>query len=227
VDRAAARRWLDELLAAAAEGAAVQVRSREALDPPALLEAAINQSRAGIELAATAAGVAPGALRALADLAAFPLLQACGRRLAARRPGWLEGYCPTCGAWPVLAEDLGVERERRLRCGRCGGDWDAQPLRCPFCGTHDHARLGALVPEQGGARRRIEICRVCTGYLKVLTRLGATPGAEVLVEDLASVDLDVAALAGGFLRPDGPGHPLGASVAERPGLARRLLGRAR
>jgi FdhE protein len=228
VDRAAARRWLDELLDAAIEGAGIEVGSRAGLDPVAVLQAAVDQSRTGIEAAAAAGRIAPHALRAIAELAAFPLLQACGRRLGPSiPPGWWEGYCPVCGAWPALAEDRGVERARRLRCGRCGGDWEIDQLRCPFCASREHARLGALVPAQGGGRRRIETCGACSGYLKVLTRLDATPRAEVLLEDLASVDLDLAALAEGFVRPDGPGCPLGVMVVERPGLARRLLGRTR
>jgi FdhE protein len=228
VDRGAAGRWVDELLETAERGAAVRLGARAALDPLLFLDAAVGRSRTGLETLAASAGAEPRALRALADLVAFPLLQACNRRLAASiAPGWTAGYCPVCGAWPALVEARGVERARRLRCGRCGGDWPSEPLRCPFCGTRDHTRLGVLVPASGGERRRVETCRACSGYVKVLATLTAAPPAEVLLEDLASIDLDLAALAEGYLRPEDLGHPLAAMVVEQPGLGRRLPGRAR
>jgi FdhE protein len=213
-DPAAARRWLTEALGAVST----------APDPFELLEAAIVQDGGRLQRMAGEAGVEPGVFRALADLAALPLLLACGRRWASRvAPGWAEGYCPVCGAWPVLAEARGVERSRRLRCGRCGGDWATEWLRCPYCGMRDHARLGALVPESGGERRRVETCGVCRGYLKTLTTLTGAPAGDVLLEDLASVDLDLAALGEGYRRPEGLGHPVAVTVTARPGLARRLL----
>ena len=65
----------------------------------------------------------PDALSAAAALAVMPLLQALRRRFApAIDPRWSEGVCPVCGGWPMLAEQRGLERARRLRCGRCGGD---------------------------------------------------------------------------------------------------------
>src|SRR5438552_1345771 len=62
------------------------------------------------------------------------LLRACGRQLQTHIPsGWSRGYCPVCGAWPVLAELRGLERTRCLRCGRCGVDWQRPWLACVYC----------------------------------------------------------------------------------------------
>jgi FdhE protein len=219
VDPGVARRWLAEALAA------VSPAPEPMPDPFEVLEAAIVQDRARLERLAEAAGAEPAVFRVVADLAALPLLLACGRRWApAVPPAWREGYCPVCGAWPALAEARGVERSRRLRCGRCGGDWEAEWLRCPYCGMREHARLGALVPESGGERRRVETCESCHGYLKTLTTLSGAPPGDVLLEDLASVDLDLVALGAGYRRPEGPGYAMAVTVTARPGLARRLLG---
>jgi FdhE protein len=218
-DPVAARRWLGDALGA------VSLAPDPMPEPFGLLEAAIVQDRARLQRLAGELGAEPGVFRVFADLAALPLLLACGRRWAGRvAPAWREGYCPVCGAWPAFAEARGVERSRRLRCGRCGGDWATEWLRCPYCGMREHARLGALVPESGGERRRIETCSVCRGYLKTLTVLTGTAAGDVLLEDLASVDLDLVALGEGYRRPEGPGHPIAVTVAARPGLARRLLG---
>ena len=48
----------------------------------------------------------------------------CWRRWAAAVPeGWVEPFCPICGAWPALAEVRGIERSRYFRCLRCGAGW--------------------------------------------------------------------------------------------------------
>jgi len=223
LDRGTVRRWLAEL-AAAAGGRAGDVARVDGL---ALLEAALTLDGPRLVRLAGEAGGEPAAFRALAEVAGLPLLLAAGRRWAAHvPPTWWEGYCPVCGAWPLLAEDRGVERARRLRCGRCAADWAGEWLRCAFCGTREHGRLGTLVPASGGERRKVETCAACGGYLKCVTTLTGTPAAELLFADVATTDLDVSALAAGYRRPEGAGWPLAVTVAERPGLARRLLGPA-
>ena len=64
----------------------------------------------------------------------------------------MEGYCPVCGAWPAFAEMRGIERSRYLRCGRCGGGWQAQCLSCSYCGMTDHEEL--IVSRAGEKRRK-------------------------------------------------------------------------
>jgi FdhE protein len=222
-----ARRWLLRLFDAARGASGRSGRPVDGLDPLAFLAAAVRRDGPALVHAAGASGLEPPALRAVAELAVLPLLQACAGRLADGVPrGWREGHCPICGAWPTLAEARGVERTRRLRCGRCGGDWEGEWLRCAFCGNADHQRLGGLVPAQEGERRRVETCEGCGGYLKTIARLTPAPASEVLLEDLATVALDLAALAEGYRRPEGLGHPLRLTLVELPGLARRLLGRA-
>ena len=39
------------------------------------------------------------------------------------------GYCPICGAWPLLGELRGVELSRFSRCAGCGAGWRARPAR--------------------------------------------------------------------------------------------------
>lgn len=137
--------------------------------------------------------------------APMPLLHACRRRWALPR-GWRRGYCPICGAWPGFAEVCGVERNRYLRCLRCGAGWQAHGLSCVYCGMSDHAQLGSLVPEQGPQRWAIEVCNACRGYLKSFTRLGVGVPEQAMLDDLASVELDIAARQRGFRRPEGAGY---------------------
>ena len=211
-------RRLRTLLTVAAEAGASASLARAArrplLDAAAVLEAAIAADRA--RLAALADGADGEAFASVAAVAAMPLLQACARRWSSRvSPDWPHGYCPICGAWPALAEARGLERERRLRCTRCGGDWRTAWLRCPFCGNHDHGKLGALVADATGETRRAETCAACRRYVKTVAVLSATPSAEVAIQDLATVDLDVSALANGYQASLGLGHAVRVTVTAR------------
>ena len=183
------------------------------MDALALLEAAVCQDDARIAALAAAAGADPEALRITAQLAGVPLLQACGRALAAQvAPTWWEGYCPVCGAWPTLAESIGLERKHQLRCGRCGTAWALPPLRCVFCGEVGHDQLGYLAPDDAEPVRRVEVCRTCNGYLKALTTMRPLAPWAVLLDDLTTVHLDVVALERGYRRPERPGFALEARL---------------
>ena len=228
VDGALARRWVGALFDAAAKAAGTETRRARlgTADALAVLEAALRQDAPGLAALSRRHGWSPEAFHAVAALAALPLLQALGRRWARHVPaGWRGGCCPLCGAWPTLAEARGIERSRRLRCARCGSDWATEPLRCVYCDNRDHARLGRLVEADGGERRQVETCAACHGYLKTLATLEAGPASEVILDDLTSVELDVAALDQGFARPPGPGCAVDVRLEERIGLARRLLTR--
>jgi FdhE protein len=229
LDGGLARRWVRALFDAAAEagtGTSLAASRAGGAESIALLETSLRQDAPGLAGLARTHGWAPEAFHAVAALAALPLLQALGRRWARHVPsGWRGGCCPLCGAWPTLAEVRGIERSRRLRCARCGSDWAIEPLRCVYCDNRDQARLGRLVEEGGSERRQVDTCAACRGYLKTLATLQAGPGSDVILDDLTTVDLDVAALAQGFARPPGPGCALDVRIHERVGLARRLLTR--
>ena len=205
--------WLRHLLAragatqAVADPAATSGLTAAAADPHldavALLEAAVNQDADALAARAAALDADPDALAAVVHVAATPLLQTCRRHLAAEIPKtWAGGGCPVCAAWPTMAESRGLERARRLRCGRCGADWAFVSFRCPFCFNADHQTLGSLVPEGAGETRKVDTCTLCKGYLKTLTTLTAWAPDEVALADLATVDLDLAALDQGYARPD-------------------------
>ena len=182
-------------------------------DVLALFRASLCQDTLPTTKVATSCGAEAGTLQAVVALVSVPFLHACNRRWAPSVwPGWLEGYCPVCGTWPAFAETRGIERNRFFRCGRCGGEWHARPLRCPYCGMDDHNALVSLVPENAGLNVVIEGCRSCRGYVKTFTRLQGCPPGVVMLDDLASVHLDVAALEQGYMRPPGAGHPLDVTV---------------
>ena len=183
------------------------------VDATALFLASVQQDHSHLDGIAAALSIDREALHAVAALLPFPFLQACHRRWRAALPeSWVEGYCPLCGAWPAFAEVRGIERTRCLRCGRCGAAWHARTLHCPFCATDDHDELVSLVPQKAGTNAVIDACRRCHGYLKTFTKLQGCPPDAVMLEDLASVDLDVAALDQGYARPSSPGCRISIAV---------------
>ncbi len=182
----------------------------------ALLQAAVRQDRAAIDALAVAAGVDPAALGSVAELATLPSLHACGRMLHASVPAhWPHGHCPVCAGGPVLVEHRGLDRSRWARCGRCGGAWEVEWLRCLYCGERDHERLGSLVPEDGGDVLKVETCASCRGYVKSMATLLPIPPFELLLRDLETVELDLVALDRGYHRPADRAAPLETRVVGR------------
>jgi FdhE protein len=182
------------------------LRQRE-LDVCVLFKAALQQDHHYLNEVAAAHGAEPSALQAVIAMAPQPFLHACNRAWARSiTPGWMESYCPICGAWPAFAEVRGIERTRHFRCGRCGGEWQAQFLSCPFCGTTEHHELLSLVPENRGDNATIEACKRCMGYIKSFATLQGSLPTKVFIDDLDSVELDVAAVQQGYKRPEGNGY---------------------
>jgi FdhE protein len=195
--------------------------------PLALLEASLAQDAERLLRAAqgeAASGLTPNALVVIAQVASLPLLLACGAESASRVNGlvWEHGSCPVCAAWPTLLEIRGLERQRWLRCGRCGTGWQQINALCAFCGSNEYRRQAYLAPEKERESRQALICHDCRGYLKAFTTLGPLDPGEVLLRDLLSLELDVAALEPGYARPDQPPtrldvrvEPVGAPLSRR------------
>jgi FdhE protein len=197
---------------------------RENLDVLTLFTASLCQDSERVKEVAADSGADAEALQAVIALLAVPFLQACTRGWGSSiSESWAERYCPICGSWPAFAEVRGIERSRYFRCGRCDGAWHARSLSCPYCAEDDHHALVSLVPEKAGSHAVIEACRRCRGYVKTFTTLQGCPPGTVMLEDLASVDLDVAALDQGYIRPTGGGYSLDVTVTDK-GRTRGFLG---
>jgi FdhE protein len=180
-----------------------------------LFKAALDQDGDRVKEIAAAAGAEPDAFQGLAALLPVPLLHACNRGWARSiASSWTEGYCPLCGAWPAFAEMRGIERNRYLRCARCGSEWQARCLLCPYCGMTDHNELASLVVEQEGAKSVIDTCNRCLGYVKTFTKLQGSAPAAVMLDDLASVELDIAAADRGYRRLQGAGYVLNVNLTQ-------------
>jgi FdhE protein len=136
-------------------------------------------------------------------LAWLPFLAPIALALEPLRPSgvWDRGYCPTCGSWPLLGEYRGLEQIRVLRCGLCASAWEFARLRCPFCDTRDHRQLAYLHTSDEQDRYRASTCDACHGYVKMVSSLSALTLPLLLVKDVATLHLDLAAAERGFFVP--------------------------
>ena len=114
------------------------------------------------------------------------------------RSGWEEGYCPICGKEPKIGELLGDEEEQRLLfCNQCGLEWNYSRIKCPFCGNEEQKTLAYFTVE-GEERYRVDVCNVCKRYVKMVDSTDAVTKANLDVEDIATLHLDMLAAEEGY-----------------------------
>jgi FdhE protein len=181
------------------------------LDIGPLLDSALNGDTEAIAQAAAAHDYDPTAFAQLLELALQPVLWEAAARCAALTDvdRWDRGYCPICGSWPALAELVGAEKRRVLRCGRCGTWWSWLVLLCPYCGNDDHRSLGTLTSEdrpssaagESHSKDRVDVCERCHGYLKSVATFHSVPTPRLAAEDAATMHLDIGARERGYVRP--------------------------
>ncbi len=212
----------------AVEGTPAQLTAtllaRTEVDVAALALPALQNDVAAIARAAAALGVDATTLGELVQLAFQPVLWEAAAQAAAltELDKWERGYCLCCGAWPGLAELIGTERRRVLRCVRCGSGWSWLVLLCPYCGTDDHRDLGILelgADETGSVEtrgHRIDVCTRCHGYVKAVQTFTSNSAVRLVAEDVATLYLDAAGTQAGYRRPG----DVDAKTAGIPRLAR-------
>lgn len=121
-------------------------------------------------------------------------------RPARRSLGEGGGESPCCGAPPgaaVLREDAEAGALRRsLVCSRCASEWAFPRILCPRCREERPEKLPRYAADEI-PWVRIEACDSCRRYLKAID-LSRNPGADPLVDELASTPLDLAARERGY-----------------------------
>lgn len=172
------------------------------LDLKALLAQALVQDHAGLAESARRWNVDVESLAALLRFLLTPIAHAYAVAFAQllNFDSWRRGYCPVCGAWPILAELRGRDKIRYLDCGRCGASWKFRRLRCLWCGSTEQDDLSFLYdPEQ--PRQRVDVCDHCKGYVKTLVTFDPFDPEMLLVHDLETVAMDQTAANAGYRRP--------------------------
>lgn len=125
-------------------------------------------------------------------------LQRCREEgLSADTQGWNHGHCPLCGGLPVMGELADEEGKKKLQCGICATSWEFTRLKCSHCGNTEHDTLEYFTAH-GEPGYRVDICRKCYCYLKVVDSRQAGKGLPLDIEDIATLHLDLLAQKEGF-----------------------------
>jgi FdhE protein len=115
-------------------------------------------------------------------------------------PGtWLKGFCPLCGSLPSLSLLKGEVGKRYFLCSFCGYQWRTDRIFCPFCNNKDQESLHYFYGE-GEETHRIDLCDKCHRYIKLIDYRNLEESDPVL-EDLATLHLDLLASQKGYKRP--------------------------
>jgi len=110
---------------------------------------------------------------------------------------WNEGYCPICGKEPKIGEIKQEEGMRYLFCNQCGIEWPYQRIKCPFCGNEEQQSLAYFTVEDD-ERYRVDVCNECKRYIKIVDFRESKEEANLDVEDIATLHLDILASEEGY-----------------------------
>lgn len=130
-------------------------------------------------------------------LAMRPFLSRCAE-VVQPRPDlsvWTHPHCAMCGGEPELAV-ITPAAERHLICGRCTLRWKFEPLTCPFCRNSDRSQITSFATPDG--RYRVYACDICRRYLKAYDARHATRPVMPVVDSVATLPLDAAAMQRGY-----------------------------
>lgn len=146
-----------------------------------------------------AAALAPidPAMSQVLGLAMRPFLSRCAEVLQPRPELaiWTNPYCALCGGEPDFSV-ITPAAERHLICSRCTLRWKYEPLTCPYCRNAERARITSFATPDG--RYRVYACDVCHRYLKSYDGRRATRPVMPLVDGVATLPLDAAAMQRGY-----------------------------
>ena len=141
-------------------------------------------------------GSEAGMLDQVLMLAMRPFLSRCAEVLQrADLSFWTHGYCALCGGDPDLSV-ITPAAERHLICSRCTLRWKFEPLTCPFCRNSDRSRITSFATPDG--QYRVYACDVCHKYLKAYDGRRATRPVMPIVDSVATLPLDAAAIQRGY-----------------------------
>ncbi|MFH1709187.1 MAG: formate dehydrogenase accessory protein FdhE [Planctomycetota bacterium] len=177
-------------------------------DRSGLVRGLLQRKAGPIEAAARRYGMPLDLFAYSAHQALIPFMEVYAAHLRPLIAGaaWLRGCCPVCGGLPLMGRLEGEGGRRILLCTMCRHQWDFKRVECPFCGNGDQQTMRYFYDETD-PQRRVDLCEKCKGYLKVVDGRAMVRAQHLLVEDVATLHLDVIARRQGF---GGPGlYPFG------------------
>jgi len=112
---------------------------------------------------------------------------------------WKQGYCPVCGEASSIAETGEEKAKKHLFCVYCEMDWPFPVFKCPFCNNEEEEGIKSLYLEND-KQYRIEVCRNCEKYIKVIDTHILGHRVPLDVENIVTLHLDILAQKEGYKR---------------------------
>lgn len=153
---------------------------------------------AGTASAQTASPAADeGMVAQVLTLAMRPFLSRCAEVLQQRGDlsVWTHPYCALCGGEPDFAV-ITPAAERHLICSRCTLRWKFESLTCPYCLNRDRSLITSFATPDG--QYRVYACDRCQRYLKAYDGRRASRPVIPMVDTVATLPLDAAAIQRGY-----------------------------
>jgi formate dehydrogenase maturation protein FdhE len=150
----------------------------------------------GVGATATPPSVDP-VIDQVLTLAMRPFLSRCAEVLQ-QRPDlaiWTHPHCALCGAEPDFAV-ITPAAERHLICSRCALRWKFETLTCPYCRNSNRSQITSFATPDG--QYRVYACDVCQRYLKAYDARRASRPVMPVVDSVATLPLDAAAIQRGY-----------------------------
>lgn len=144
--------------------------------------------------------VAVEAATFLAHMAARVILEARARDWAGliKDFAWEKGYCPICGAAPMMARiDDGIAK-RWLHCSQCSHEWTFSRVICPACENREQKTMDYFFIE-GREQESTFVCKKCNHYLITLNKVSDLTEFHGEIVALSLVHLDVLMQEKGYL----------------------------
>lgn len=138
-----------------------------------------------------------GVIDQVLTLSMRPFLSRCAEVLQ-QRPElslWTHAHCALCGGQPDLSV-ITPSAERHLICGRCELRWKWESLTCPYCRNTERTKITSFATPDG--QYRVYACDVCRRYLKAYDGRRATRPVMPMVDAVATLPLDAAAIQRGY-----------------------------
>jgi formate dehydrogenase maturation protein FdhE len=110
---------------------------------------------------------------------------------------WWQTSCPVCGRNPIVARFR--SRKRYLTCTFCGAEYLSDQFVCVHCGSKDPNSLKYMATQKQPAFE-INFCKKCRHYIKVIHEARLKEPILKGLEDVATLDLDLAAKKAGLSR---------------------------
>jgi len=163
-----------------------------------IVRAVMDEDATSIGTLAKELDVSPALLLHATSALLQPCLEEIARRIdTSFSNNWWQTSCPVCGRTPIVARVR--NRRRHLLCTFCGAEYLSDRFVCVHCGNKDPYTLKFMAPERQPGFQ-IDFCTSCKQYIKVIDEEKLRETIPKGLEDILTLNLDLAAKEAGLRR---------------------------